>query len=73
MFPLKTESKADFVIQSPRITNLGVWGEMESCPKGTYVTAMQIKVQKFQAEQYDDTAANGLRMRCAGYWAPVSS
>jgi len=51
IYLLKSEGTPDFVIQSPRINNWGIWGELESCPTETYVTVIRIKVQKFQGEK----------------------
>lgn len=34
------------------------------CPKNTWVTGFQVRMEPQQGNKYDDSALNGLRFRC---------
>ena len=44
--------------------SFGSWGEWASCPDREYVCAIQQKVEGYQGGERDDTAVNGVRIRC---------
>jgi hypothetical protein len=43
----------------------GNWGQVANCPRGTYATQFQLKVEPFQGTG-DDTGANSLKFNCGG-------
>jgi len=53
-----------FYIESPKITNWGVWGNTSLCPEREYVYAFRLKVQQDQGFLLDDTALNGIELEC---------
>ncbi|XP_007231065.3 vitelline membrane outer layer protein 1-like [Astyanax mexicanus] len=42
----------------------GSWGIREMCPLGTYATGFSLRVESNQGVQRDDTALNGIALRC---------
>ncbi|XP_063177690.1 vitelline membrane outer layer protein 1 homolog [Chroicocephalus ridibundus] len=42
----------------------GDWGDPEFCPKGTYATGFQLKVEPRKGFFGDDTGLNGVRLFC---------
>lgn len=52
------------MIESPKITNWGAWGSLESCPVGAFVVGMQLKVEKADGWK-DDSGLNGIRLFCS--------
>eukprot|EP00727_Mastigamoeba_balamuthi_P010588 m51a1_g6151 hypothetical protein (507) ;mRNA; r:302521-304321 len=42
----------------------GTWDEPVLCPKWYYVSAVQVREEKFCGEKCDDTALNAIRVRC---------
>jgi len=38
---------SDFMIESPRITDWGNWGQYEKCPEGSFVYGARLKVEYF--------------------------
>ncbi|XP_036444588.1 vitelline membrane outer layer protein 1-like [Colossoma macropomum] len=42
----------------------GSWGNREMCPLGTYATGFSLKVESNQGFWGDDTALNGIALRC---------
>lgn len=64
----------DWEIQRERLVVngwTGSWGNMAMCPRDSYVTSMQIRFQS--SGNSDDTAMNGLRLRCAKKEGPIGS
>ena len=52
------------MLESPRVTNWGVWGGWAECKTGEYVVGMQLKTERPQGNG-DDTALNAIRLLCA--------
>ncbi|XP_055674138.1 vitelline membrane outer layer protein 1 homolog [Falco peregrinus] len=42
----------------------GEWGDIEFCPRGTYATGFQLKVEAPRGFFGDDTGLNGVRLIC---------
>jgi len=53
---------ADSYLESPRITDYGIWGPLAHCEAGTFVKGMILKIQKYQAA--DESALNAIRLLC---------
>ncbi|XP_017572663.1 vitelline membrane outer layer protein 1-like [Pygocentrus nattereri] len=51
----------------------GTWGNREMCPLGTYATGFSLKVESNQGIFRDDTALNGIALRCTAPRTPSSS
>ncbi|XP_074023948.1 vitelline membrane outer layer protein 1 homolog [Numenius arquata] len=51
----------------------GDWGDPEFCPKGSYATGFQLKVEPHKGFFGDDTGLNGVRLLCARGGAVTSS
>ncbi|XP_072518666.1 vitelline membrane outer layer protein 1-like [Salminus brasiliensis] len=51
----------------------GTWGNLEMCPLGTYATGFSLKVESNQGFWGDDTALNGIALRCTAPRTPSSS
>ncbi|XP_062867899.1 vitelline membrane outer layer protein 1-like [Trichomycterus rosablanca] len=43
----------------------GTWGFQQMCPTGTYATGFSLKVETSQGFWRDDTALNGISLRCS--------
>jgi len=61
---LAVASAQDILLESPRTTNWGSWGELEMCPPGSFVYGMRLKVQPYQGTFTDDSALNGIELLC---------
>lgn len=46
--------------------NKGEWEDVKMCPKNTWISAMNMRVEENQGSS-DDTGANGLKIRCTTY------
>ena len=53
-----------FIIESPKVTDWGSWGEMEICPAGSFVFGYRIKVEPYQTVLSDDCALNAVELLC---------
>ncbi|KAI4890386.1 hypothetical protein NFI96_014544 [Prochilodus magdalenae] len=51
----------------------GSWGYREMCPLGTYATGFGLKVESNQGFLGDDTALNGIALRCTASRTPSTS
>lgn len=51
-------------IQSPRVTAWGNPGKKELCPRGSWVTAMNLKIES-KVHLGDDTSLNGIKLSCS--------
>lgn len=51
-------------ISSPKLTDFGRWGHEEYCPPGTWVSAVNLKIEDDQGRG-DDTALNGIQLTCS--------
>ena len=61
---LKASSSPGEPIEPGGAMSFGSWGEWASCPDREYVCAIQQKVEDYQDGNRDDTAVNGVRIRC---------
>ncbi|XP_067325732.1 vitelline membrane outer layer protein 1 homolog [Anolis sagrei] len=46
----------------------GNWGSVDRCPKGTFATGFQQKVESYRGPTIDDTGVNGIRLLCTQGW-----
>ncbi|CAG7785486.1 unnamed protein product [Allacma fusca] len=53
------------IIESTQITNWGTWFDYKECPRGSFVHAFQLKVQKTMNDISDDTGLNGIYLLCS--------
>jgi len=59
----KVEKSSEVILESPRETNGGDWGDMELCLTGTYATAMQMKVHPYKKD-IDNSGSTGIKLFC---------
>ena len=59
LFPATT------IIEPPWTQDWGSWGSWSKCPGGHYVEAVRVKVENYQGTFYDDSALNGIRLKCS--------
>ena len=56
------------IIEPGGALGFGSWGEWAQCSNGEYVCGIQQKVEPYQGGNSDDTAVNGVRIRCCPLW-----
>jgi hypothetical protein len=55
----------DIILENPIVTKAGLWGKLENCTDGFYVTGYQLRVEAYNLYT-DNTALNGIRFFCGG-------
>jgi len=73
-FPPQYSRQQGHIIESPRVTNWGTWGDWAQCPPFHYVAGMQLKTQ-YRQDVGDETALNAIRLLCVarGSYFPMQS
>ncbi|MFQ6397399.1 hypothetical protein ACLMAJ_28605 [Nocardia sp. KC 131] len=57
-------ARANYLIESPRVTNWGSWGVWGECQPGEFAVGMKLKTEPEQGLG-DDTALNAIKLLCA--------
>lgn len=60
------------MIRSDRVTNWGNWGPLDQCPPGSFVKAINVKVEPSQGGK-DDTAMNAVHLSCVALEQQVTT
>jgi len=69
---ISTHGELRHLIESPKATDWGTWGEIDSCPLETFAIGMQLKVEAGKGFK-DDTGLNGIKFFCSKLGEGISS
>jgi len=58
------DPKAEFTIQSPRVTTYGIWGGPDRCPPDTFTSGFRLRSEPAQGAYDDDSALNAIELVC---------
>merc|ERR1711962_1301746 len=57
--------RVNVLFSAETVGHTGDWGKLDVCPHGQYVVGFSLKSEKNKGSG-DDTALNGIRLRCNG-------